>query len=96
MPIYKGKTSKDILLPFNASDATLSSVNIVNKHTDTNFITLFIRDNKNYNEICISAAPIKLKQGEAYIRDSALKIYGGHQFFITVTGPIDYYIVTTP
>ena len=59
------------------------------------FISLYVRD-ANGTDISISADPMKLKQGEAYIRDSILKLDAGHQFYITVTGPIDYYIVTTP
>jgi hypothetical protein len=95
MPVYKGKTTSSILLPFNNSQSTLQSINIVSKHAETNFITLYIRD-ANGNDISISAAPMRLKQGEAYIRDSIIKIDAGFQFYITVTGPIDYYIVTTP
>jgi hypothetical protein len=95
MPIYKGKTSINILLPFNNSSAILQSINITSKFKEANFISLYVRD-ANGTDISISADPMKLKQGEAYIRDSILKLDAGHQFYITVTGPIDYYIVTTP
>jgi len=95
MPIYKGKINSSILLPFNSSVATVQSVNIVSKHPETNFIALYIRDAAG-TDISISAAPMRLKQGEAYIRDSTIQIDAGHQLYITVTGPIDYYIVTIP
>jgi len=94
MPVYKGKSSGEILLPFNSSTATLESVNIVSKHPETNFIAVYIRD-ANGNDISITATPMRLKQGEAYIRDSLINIDAGFQFYITTTGPIDYYIVTT-
>jgi len=84
-----------ILLPFNKSAATLQSINIVSNFNGINFITLYIKDANN-NITPISASPMKLKQGEAYIRDCNIKIDAGFQFYITVTGPIDYYIVTTP
>lgn len=95
MPVYKGKTSNDILLPFNSSATFVQSINIISKFEQTNFIALYIRD-ANGQDVSISACPMRLKQGEAYIRDSMMQIDGGFQFYITVTGPIDYYIVTTP
>jgi hypothetical protein len=95
MPVYKGKTSSNISLPFNSSAVLLQSINIVSKFADTNFIAIYIRD-ANGTDISISAAPMRLKQGEAYIRDCNINIDANFQFYITVTGPIDYYIVTTP
>lgn len=95
MPVYKGKTSSSILLPFNTFQSTIQSINIVSKHHETNFIAIYIRD-ANGTDVSISAAPMRLKQGEAYIRDCMIKVDPSFQFYITVTGPIDYYIVTTP
>lgn len=95
MPIYKGKTSSNILLPFNNTTALLQSINITSKFKETNFIALYVRDATG-TDISLSAAPMRLKQGEAYIRDCLIELDAGHQFYITVTGPIDYYIVTTP
>jgi len=95
MPVYKGKTSSNILLPFNNSTASLQTINIISKFKETNFIALYVRD-ANGTDISLSADPMRLKQGEAYIRDSMIQLTSGHQLYITVTGPIDYYIVTTP
>jgi hypothetical protein len=95
MPVYKGKTYGDILLPYNNSVAFVQNITIVSKFEQTNFIALYIRDSSG-QDISISACPMRLKQGEAYIRDLMMQIDGGFQFYITATGPIDYYIVTTP
>lgn len=95
MPVYKGKTSTTILLPFNNSNAILQSINLVSKYVETNFVSLYVRDAAG-NDISISTAPMRLKQGQAYLRDCMIPLDAGHQIHIAVTGPLDYYIVTTP
>ena len=96
MRVYKGISSGGgVLLPFNTSGSIIQSINIVSKYPETNFVSLYIRDAAG-TDISISAAPMRLKQGQAYIRDSTLKVDPNFQIHIASTGPIDYYIVTTP
>jgi hypothetical protein len=67
----------------------LRSFSIVNTHTSSITITVYIKEGGN--EVAITAKNYALNVGQAYIRDIPIQLKSNNSIHINASNKIDYY-----
>lgn len=95
MSVQSGNTSVSIVLPGQSVNSDIESFSIVNRSVGSVNVTVYIIST-GCTSVAITADPITLSAGQAYIRDTKIKLLASSQIYIETNGNIDYYFSITP
>jgi len=85
MSVFRGSGTGTINSTAKNIPATISSFSIVNTSGGNITVTVYVGD------ITISAVAYTLKTGQAYIRDTNIRMEAGDVISIISTGVVEYY-----
>ena len=95
MSVQSGNTSVSIVLPGQSVNSDIGSFSIVNRSVGSVDVTVYIISSE-CTPIAITANPFTLNVGQAYLRDTTIKMLANSQIYIETNGNIDYYFSITP
>jgi hypothetical protein len=85
MSVFRGSGSGTITSTAYNIPATINSFSIVNTSGGNITVTVYI------NSIAVTGIAYSLKSGQAYVRDSAIRMQSNDVITINASGTIDYY-----
>lgn len=91
MAVFKGSATAggDFYSDTYKIPSTLRFFSIVNTHTTTVTITVYVKESSN--EVAITAKNYVLNVGQAYIRDTPIQLKPNNSIHINASNKIDYY-----
>jgi hypothetical protein len=95
MSVQSGNTSVSIVLPGQSVNSDIGSFSIVNRSVGSVNVTVYIISSE-CTPIAITADPVTLSAGQAYLTDTTIKMLANSQIYIETNGNIDYYFSITP
>ena len=91
MPVFKGSGSGDIYSGIYNIPSVIQYFSLVNTSGSNMTVTVYVADSTPTDLAAITAIDISLKAGQAYIRDSSMKMSKDNQIHIVASNTIDYY-----